>query len=304
MIVVSRAPAYATVQDTGRIGFRSSGVPRAGAMDPQALSTLNVLLGNDATAAGIELALTGGELEFTAAATIAIGGAEASATLNAAPVEEYRAHRAAAGDVLSVQGITRGRFLYIAVAGGIDIPFVLRSRSTYVPGAFGGVEGRRLKVGDSLPIGAAVPRRRHQVTDPLPVALRPLRERDTVRFVPRGDAGPSIDGTFVVSPASDRTGYRLLGSPRDDGASITSEPVCPGTIQLPPGGEAIVLMAEAPTIGGYRIMGAVAGADLGVLAQRLPGETIVLEPITVERAQREAERRAETLSRVGEWGLA
>lgn len=305
VIRVRKAPAYATVQDTGRWGFLASGVPRAGAMDLPALTTLNVLLGNDSRAAGIEWALTGGELEFGAATVFAVGGAEASVSLGSIQLDAYRAYGAAAGETLSIDAITGGRFVYIVFAGGIDCGVVMTSRSTYAPGRFGGLEGRRLKGGDVLTVGPSGGRRRHHVSDTLPGELRPMRSRESIRFVPAGGGDTvTVEGRYTVSHASDRTGYRLEGAPRENGASITSAPVCPGVIQLPRGGEPIVLMSDAPTIGGYRIAGAVISTDLGALSQRLPGEAISLAPVTVEQAQKELEAQAGLLAQVREWCIS
>lgn len=305
MIIVQRAPAYATIQDSGRRGFLASGVPRAGAMDRPALDTLNALVGNDSRAAGIEWALTDGELRFSGHATFAIGGADALVTLHDGALEHYRAYHAADGDVVRIGAPGNGRFLYFAAGGGIDCPVVMGSRSTYLPGGFGGFEGRRLKSGDVLSVAAGTRRRRHQVSDALPADLRPPLQLNRVRFVRRDASSPthSLTGPFTISAASDRTGYRLAGGRIDGGGSIISEPVCPGVIQLPPGGEVIVLMADAPTIGGYRIAGTVITADLGALAQRVPGSEITLEPVTVGEAQREVEARADVIARVREWSL-
>ncbi len=304
MIVVQRAPAYATVQDLSRIGFRASGVPGSGAMDQFALATLNVLIGNERGEAGIELALTGGIFVFDTPIVFAIGGAEASARLAGKQIETYRAYRAAKGEILTVDNPSAGRFLYIAFGGGLNVEPVLGSRSTYMPGGFGGFSGRRLKAGDILSVGVRTSSRRHQVSDSLPMKLRPPIGRDEIRFVPRSDVDPAdVAGVYQLSPSSDRTGYRLDGNPRTTGASITSEPVCPGVIQLPPGGEPIVLMADAPTIGGYRVAGGVISADLGILAQKNPGERVELVPISIEKAQRELERLVEVESLVQEFCL-
>lgn len=305
MITVTKAPAYATIQDLGRKGFLASGVPRAGAMDSAALASLNGLLGNDPGAAGLESALTGGQFDFEETTTFAVGGAEASASLNGNVIESYRAYRASPGDSLIVEAPSSGRFHYICVAGGVECDVVMQSRSTYVPGGFGGLEGRRLRSGDVAQIGLTKGRKKPQVSDRLPEILRPPLRSETIRYVAReeGDASGQLSGTFSVSPASDRTGYRLLGEVTIEGASVTSEPVCPGVIQLPPGGEPIVLMADAPTIGGYRILGAVISADLGSLAQRMPGETVTLEAVSVRLAQNAAIERAEMVERIREWSL-
>lgn len=274
-------------------------------MDRQALETLNALLGNDRHSAAIEIALNGGEFEFRDQTTFAIGGANADATLDGIAVEPYRAYRAAAGAVLTIGALTSGRFLYLAVSPGILTDPVMRSRSTYIPGAFGGLEGRRLRNGDTLPTDGRNPqRRRHHVADPLPLELRPITARDTVRYVARDDATEFHAMQWSISPASDRTGYRLGGRSIDGGASITSEPVCTGTIQLPPGGEPIILMADAPTVGGYRILGAVITADLGILAQLQPGASVAFEPVTVDAAQRALRLDEERIEQIREWSLA
>jgi antagonist of KipI len=305
MIVIQRAPAYATVQDLGRTGFRASGVPGCGAMDPFALATLNILVGNDRGDAGFELALTGGIFVFDTPMVFAFGGAEATARLAGKNVETYRAHRAAQGEILTIENPSAGRFLYLTVGGGINIEPVLGSRSTYLPGGFGGLSGRRLKAGDVVSAGARTSPRKHQVADSLPQKLRPPFGTTEVRFIPRLDVdADEVAGSYQVSPSSDRTGYRLDGNPRTGGASITSEPVCPGVIQLPTGGQPIVLMADAPTVGGYRVAGGVITADLGLLAQKNPGERVDLVPISIEKAQRELERLVEIEGLIEEWCLS
>jgi len=305
MITVERAPAYATIQDAGRRGFLSSGVPISGAMDRRTLDSLNALIGNDIRAAGIEWALSAGALRFNSHVTFAFGGADCPSQLNAAPLQPYRAYHAVGGDVLSIRAPSKGRFLYLAISGGLDCPIVMGSRSTYIPGGFGGIGGRRFVSGDVLPVAAPARRKRHQVSDVLPKGLRPSHG-DRIRFIPREGVSPSEWATdrFMLSANSDRTGYRLTGAASAVGASITSEPVCPGVIQLPPDGEPIVLMADAPTIGGYRIAGVVISADLGALAQRVPGASVTLVAVTVAEAQREIERQFETLARIREWSLA
>lgn len=268
-------------------------------MDQHALIVLNAMLGNENNVGGIEWALTGGALQFEASTAFAIGGADTGVSLDRVRVEPYRAYHASAGQSLVIDAPNSGRFLYLGFAGGIHCESIMRSTSTYVPGVFGGIEGRKLTTGDVIEVRTT--KRRSQVSDPLPHELRPSATAD-IHFVPR-DSSNSFSGSFVVSSASDRTGYRLVGSVQEEGESITSEGVCPGTIQLPPGGEPIVLMADAPTIGGYRIMGAVITADLGKLAQRMPGASANLIPVSVHQAQRELSARRESLERIREWAL-
>ncbi|MGK2962157.1 MAG: biotin-dependent carboxyltransferase family protein [Gemmatimonadaceae bacterium] len=302
MLNILRAPAYATVQDSGRTGFLDSGVPKAGAMDLPTFFTLNAMLANEPACSAIEWALSGGEIEFGRPTTFAVGGAAGGLALSGRDLEPWRAYTAEAGDKLVVGAPDAGRFIYIAVAGGFDVPLALGSRSTYVPGGLGGLEGRRLKSGDSIATLDPARRKRHQVTDPLPAELRPLVRIESVRYVPRESI--ELRSEWTVSPASDRTGYRLESTESQPGESVTSEPVCAGVIQLPPGGQPIVLMADAPTIGGYLIAGAVITADLGGLSQKLPGERIIFAPVGVSAAQRALEADADRVERVREWSLA
>ena len=271
-------------------------------MDLTTLRELNALLGNTPNSAAIEWALTGGVLSFSERTVFALGGAAAKVTLNESSLESHRAYQASPGDVLAIDAVVEGRFLYLAFAGGIEAPLVMGSRSTYLPGRFGGVEGRRLGSGDSIHLGARSPKQYH-VADRLSSSLRRERTGNRVRFVAASPAISAVAGEWTVSPASDRTGYRLESRTSGDGASVTSVGVCPGTIQLPPGGEPIVLMADAPTVGGYRVAGAVATADLGKFAQLTPGASVVFEEVTVETAQRLLFDESERIQRIREWAL-
>jgi biotin-dependent carboxylase-like uncharacterized protein len=266
MIEVATAPPFATVQDLGRFGHRASGVPVAGAMDPDALRLANAMVGNPPDAAAIECALGGGALIFRQAARYALAGA----------VRAPRDGLANAGDTIMFSPPVNGRFLYVAVAGGIGVPLVLGSRSTYLPGKFGGIEGRTLRVGDQLPIGGP---------SGAPVKATPVaQEDDTIRVIvgPHRNAftpdqrARFLSAEYRVATASDRTGYRLDGPSLAGGDLGTqlSEPVCPGAIQITAGGQPIVLMPDAPTVGGYPVIGVVHSADLGRLAQRLPGAPV------------------------------
>ncbi len=302
MLRLVKAPAYATVQDAGRAGFMASGVSRAGAMDLPALLTLNTMLGNEPGCAAIELALSGGEIEFDASATFAVGGAKTDLALSGREVPMWQAHHAAKGDTLTFAAPRDGRFVYLGIAGGIDVPLILKSRSTYLPAQLGGLEGRRLRTGDTLDLLGTTRKQRHQVSDVLPVNLRPPHHITSVRFIQRN--GRELPGKFTVTSVSDRTGYRLDSPTPLPGDSILSQPVCPGVIQIPPDGHPIILMADAPTIGGYCIAGVVISADLGALSQRMPGESIAFQPVTVFEAQKLLEAASDKLEGVREWRLA
>ena len=306
MIIVTRAPPYLTVQDDGRKRSRAAGVPRGGAMDRFALAAANAIVGNALTAAALEWGLAGGSIRFDSEATIALGGAIVSATLGGVPVAPFTTLRARGGDELVVQQFDSGRFLYVAVHGGIDVPIVLHSRSTYVPGKFGGFEGRLLRHGDTVPIGT--PNGRAPETGfHVPGELTPGYTAQTVH-VTRGPQAQTFDdaawGTFLaedyrVASASDRTGYRLEGLALSNPApNLPSEPSCQGAIQISGDGRPIVLMADAPTVGGYPKIAVVSDSDLPIMAQRQPGDNVRFELITIEQSQRAARRRASDLQTI------
>jgi biotin-dependent carboxylase-like uncharacterized protein len=270
-------------------------------MDSPVLETLNAMLGNPPGAAGLEWALSAGEILFEEGHAFAFGGAECEVTLDGRKIDPWIAHHGGKGQRMIAGAPSAARFAYFAFAGGVDCPPILGSLSTYLPAAFGGLDGRRLAAGDLIPIGSPAARRAH-AGDQLPEKLRPARARDAIRFIQRATA-PHLSGEWTISAASDRTGYRLESGASLEGGSIVSEPVSPGTIQIPPGGSPIVLMADAPTIGGYAIGGAVISADIGYLAQRLPGERIELVPVSIESAERAAAELAERLEDVVAWSL-
>jgi 5-oxoprolinase (ATP-hydrolysing) subunit C len=177
-----------------------------------------------------------------------------------------------------------GRFIYVAVEGGIDVPLVLGSRSTYLPGAFGGYKGRMLRAGDELPLG-----RSRAASSEMPVSAAFDGDAIRVVFGPRRAMFTAehrlqfLSTEFKVAQASDRMGYRLDGPPLAGGEWGTrlSEPVCPGAIQITASGQPIVLMPDAPTVGGYPVIGVVHSADLGRLAQKLPGEAVRFVEVSI-----------------------
>jgi antagonist of KipI len=320
MIVVERAPPYLTVQDAGRFGYRSSGVPPAGAMDQWSYGLANVLAGNQRNAAALEWAIGGGSLRFEHDTAIGLAGAEIDGLIDEKPIQSPGSFVVRSGQILKVRGITERRFLYLALRGGVECPIVLGSRSTYLPGSFGGIEGRRLMNGDVVASGAlALPQRHRAHREIQELGGKPDYNATTVRIIPRapdevdqrhsGEQEPDsewelfarfAEQKYTVATASDRMGYRLEGDRLLEGvrASITSEPVCAGTIQLTPSGQPIVLMADAPTIGGYRIIGTVISCDLPIVAQSLPGRSLRFERISVDKAQALLNERERALSQL------
>jgi antagonist of KipI len=283
VITVIKAGPLASVQDQGRPGFRSFGMPVAGAMDRYALACANLLVGNDPGAAALELTLLGGTWRFEAEALAALAGADLQGRLDGTPVGCWSSFRARAGSLLVLGAAVTGVRGYLAVRGGIAVPPVLGSRSTYVRARVGGLEGRPLAAGDHLPVGRARGRA------PAPLALPP-------EDVPRsgGDAtlrvllGPQDDrftaegiATFLssgyrVTPQNDRMGYRLEGPPiAMRGASdIITDPLVPGAIQVPGSGQPIIMAADAQTTGGYAKIATVIGPDLRLLAQARAGDLV------------------------------
>jgi urea carboxylase len=290
---------------------RAAGVPPGGAIDSFALRAANALAGNETDAGALEWALGGGAIKFERDAVFSLGGATARATLAGRAVAPFTTIHAGAGEELVIEQISSGRFLYLAVNGGIQVPLILGSRSTYLPGRFGGFEGRILKRGDTIPLGLSSARTPangfHCAAEVLP------RYASGVVHITRGthaalfdeDAWRTlIESEYRVSAASDRTGYKLEGpSLRNSAGALPSEAGCPGAIQVPGDGFPIALMADAPTVGGYPKMAVVSEADLPIIAQRSPGQAIRFELITIEQSQRALRRRASDLHTISQLAI-
>jgi biotin-dependent carboxylase-like uncharacterized protein len=278
MITVLKAPPFATVQDLGRHGFLDSGVPVSGLADRESGILLNALLGNDPNAAMIEWAVAGGALRFDVACMVAIGGADTECLIEGRPVPAFTPVAVRAGAELVVTRLVRGRYLLLAVHGGIDVPVVLGSRSTLLSAALGGFQGRRLRNGDQLAIGAARNAGKRVVPAHHARHTRAIAVRRGPQAALFGDAGWAAltSAEFNVSRASDRTGYRLEGEriPHVGGGALPSEPTCIGAIQVPEGGEPIVLMNDGPTIGGYPKIAVIRSGWISRFAQLEPGAPV------------------------------
>jgi len=207
-----------TVQDTGREGFYHLGIPPSGGLDHYALRMANLLVGNSEDAAVLEVTLMGPELEFSEDAQVAVSGARMSPRLDGVPMPLDTAFRVSAGQVLRFDFATAGCRSYLAIAGGIDVPLVLGSRSTYMLGGLGGFEGRRLQAGDVLPVGRPPTQGTEGVTVPDEL-LMPLEKTVTLRvlsglYVHRltpDSAAQFFTDTWHVGTEADRIGYRLKG---------------------------------------------------------------------------------------------
>jgi biotin-dependent carboxylase-like uncharacterized protein len=291
MIEITATGGLATVQDLGRLGSLGHGVGMAGAMDPLALAAANLLLGNDENAAGIEIPIFPFAVRFTADGTFALTGADCAARLDGEPIPPWWAARARRGQELTL-GLPQGKppracRAYLAVAGGVDVPAVLGSRSTQLRGAFGGLEGRHLRAGDVLPAGAADPGAGPAGFGLVPPTLGPAPQADGVtalRVLPAAEYPCFVEasraalwgGDWKITAQSDRYGYRLAGEALvlSRKLEMASHGIVPGVIQVPPGGQPIIQMRDAQPSGGYPKIGAVIEADLWKLGQAAPGSKI------------------------------
>ena len=302
---VARPGLLTTVQDLGRRGHQHEGIPEGGAMDTLAARLANLLVGNEENAAVLEITLLGPRLEVGRGITMAVTGANFDVQLDGQAIPQWRAHHLNAGSTLDVGSARTGCRCYLAIAGGLDVPVVLGGRSTCLPAAFGGFHGRALRAGDVLASGSALPR--HPAAGrALSPALRPSYGT-AVRLIaaetPRSEVFDRLfDGEFRISRRSDRMGYRLEGEGSDWPAlpEVLSTAVPMGTLQLPPGGSPILLMADRQTTGGYPVLGQVASIDLGSVAQLRPGDRMRFTPVSLDEAQRlylDRERAVDALRR-------
>lgn len=303
-LTLHRAGMLTTVQDLGRRGYRSAGVPLSGAMDPLALRIANLLVGNPESAAALEISFVGPEFEVSADTLVALAGADCDGLPAWKPVAVR------AGERVRLGACTRGCRSYLAIAGGIEVAAVLGSRSTYLRAGLGGLEGRALRDGDRLPVGvaAAAPRVGRGWSIDARI-LPPYSPHATVRVLRGAQADefePTLGTTeFRVSPQSDRMGLRLLGEPvtRRVTTDLLSAALLPGTIQVPPDGQPLLLMADAQTIGGYPQPAHVVSVDLPLVAQLRPGDTIRFTEIPLADAHRLLVQREHALAMLRE-GLA
>ncbi len=299
MIRILKPGFYASVQDTGRFGYLSDGVGRCGAMDALALKIGNAAIGNPDTAAAVEFTFGGFEVEATRDIEICIGGSPIQAKIDGKPIHRWWAQTLPKGQRLSVGPCASGMRSYLCVAGGIDVPTVLGSKSTDLKGGFGGLSGRLLKAGDVLDVGAAYKGRemRPKGLSPreFPDLFRDFTVCPTLRFIPArewedlntANQRKFLDEEWAISPDSNRVGYRLNGvqiCPKVH-KEMLSHGILPGTIQLPPSGQPVVQMRDANTAGGYPKLGKVIEADMSVLAQVPIGKSIRFTPCSIDEAK-------------------
>lgn len=316
---------YTTVQDLGRVGYQQNGVIIGGAMDPLTLKIGNILVGNKPGDAGFEITMIGPSIRFGIDSLIAITGADLSPKIDGLPVKMWRPVLVKKGAILSFGKCVNGMRAYLTVGGGIDVPTVMGSKSTYVRAKVGGLEGRPIKMGDQVEIGAASSLSQ-DLKRLLDISSRSLSShpfietlwstdyswlpymkshcdihvlpgKELIYFSPE-TRHDFFETPFRVSTHADRMGYRLEGKrlPLIDSYEMISEPITAGTIQVPPEGQPIILMADSQTIGGYPRIAQVANADIPLLAQTKPGDELRFKKIDLKESFRRLKEQEDRLN--------
>ena len=308
---VAKPGALSTLQDLGRFGYQRLGVVVGGAMDAWSHRAANLLVGNRESEATLEITLIGPSLTFAETSLIAVCGADLSPRIGERPLPLRRPVLLKAGSQLDFGRRQSGCRAYLAVRGGYHVAPVMDSKSTYLRASFGGFHGRALRKDDEIPTGA------DDAESYYPELGRMLREGGDPFCAPTWAFGPSftiaaetsqairvvagqqwgaltdsakaqvVSADFRITPNSDRMGYRLAGPKLElrEPIEMISEGVTFGTIQLPPDGNPIVLMADRQTTGGYPKIANVASVDLPLLAQMMPDQRVRFEMISLDEAQ-------------------
>ncbi len=306
-----------TVQDLGRPGYFHLGIPIGGAMDRLALRAANLIVGNDEGAAGLEAVFIGPQLEFTRDALIAVTGADMPIKLDGEEKPSWTGLKVKAGQVLSFGFLKTGARIYIAIAGGIDVPIALGSRSTYPIGALGGFKGRAIAKGDELPVGNAGSGKEGQSVPEalrrrpgMPAELRVLPGLYWHRVTEQSHQN-FFDDQWKVAPEADRMGYRFRGGrplqfvERDqpfgagsDPSNIVDSCYPYGSIQVPGGTEPIILHRDAVSGGGYFMVGTVVSADMDLIGQLQPNTPTRFVKVDMDGALKARADRAALLDRI------
>lgn len=299
--------AYTTIQDRGRFSYQQFGVPVCGVVDSFAYRVANALVGNFQGQAVLEATIFGPTLKVLNQGLIAVTGGNLTPLINNASLPMWESVAIYPDDMLQFKGVKTGCRAYIAMAGGIDVPKVMGSRSTYVAGKIGGINGRLLAAGDRLNKGEGIGKAGARITsDLIPIYSHDIEIR--VILGPQDDYfSEGIDkffaSTFKVSTKADRMGYRLEGSQimqrEAIEKSIISEPSVPGGIQVPPDGQPIILLVEQ-TVGGYTKIATVISSDISKVGQAKPGDQIHFRQVEIDKAHqilKEEEEKIEVIKK-------
>lgn len=280
-----------TVQDLGRTGYQQYGISPAGAMDPYSMQMANLLVGNPLGEAVLEAAVLGPRLEALTDVSIAICGGDLRPVVNSSPAPMWKSFALKKGDVLSFGTVKNGARAYISFAGGMHVPLVLSSKSTFINGKLGGFKGRALESGDLVYGNPFVRKNRFLHKSLIPEYAREIEIRviigphqnkfsqsETLRF---------LSSEYKITSQSNRMGYRLEGPKLETigGADIISDAIPLGGIQVPSNGEPIILLSERQTTGGYARIATVISVDIPLLAQAMPGTKLRFKEITIKEAQ-------------------
>ncbi|HEY4554227.1 MAG TPA: biotin-dependent carboxyltransferase family protein [Bacillaceae bacterium] len=326
MIIIHKPGLLSTLQDLGRTGYQQYGVIVSGSMDDFSHRMANLLTGNPEEEATLEMTLMGPTIQFDQEALISICGGDLSPKINGRPVRSWRPIFVKKGTVLEFGYAQKGCRAYLAIAGGFSIPSVMESKSTYLRAGIGGFQGRTLKEEDAVPFGLPSPLGRkimnslsgqagnqpfqeadwsapdeQRILQKKDGPLRVMKGRQYALFTPDSQTSFFQDA-FTVSTESDRMGYRLKGSSLSLAIQeeLLSEAVGFGSIQIPPDGNPIILLADRQTTGGYPKIAQIAAVDLPLVAQTKPGETLRFTEVPLEEAQRMYLEREADLSRLKE----
>jgi len=291
MIEVLKPGFYTLIQDLGRFGFQEFGMPVSGVMDTDSYQLANWLVGNVSSEAVLEITMVGPRLEFKKDTFIGLSGADISPEIDGKTIEMYKTTKVLKGSVLTFGTLKSGCRSYLSVVGGFNVATVMGSRSTYAYASIGGIEGRELRKGDVLKIGEQRIAKIISVPKNLQIqqfSLMPLRVLEGAEFYLLSDDDKNLffNQEFTVSVNSNRMGFRLEGVCLTTlKVDMISSGIVKGTIQLPPSGKPIILLAEAQTTGGYPRVLNVIKSDLNLLAQHRPGSKIRFRKVNLEEAQ-------------------
>ena len=309
---VKRAGMLTSVQDLGRWGFQSSGVPVAGAMDLPALRLGNAMLGNPEGAAALEVTLLGPELEVCGCGAAVFAGADLGFSINGRAVGSWRVVELRDGDVISFIGPRSGCRGNLCFAGGIDVPLVMNSRATYMRAKIGGFKGRALKNGDVIKTGEPSPLWKRLDGFTLPRELNPALPADAHLSLMTGlqedmftEEGKStlFSSEYTITAESDRMGCRLEGDQIAHSAKsgdIVSDAIPLGAVQVPSHGMPIVMLADRQTTGGYTKVGVLTPLSIEALVQKMPGTVVRFRKASIDEGTAEQMKIAEAVRRVNE----
>lgn len=297
-----------TVQDRGRAFHMAEGFPVCGAADTDSMEIANMLAGNTPGEAALEITLGGFAAMACCNLVVAVTGADAPFMINGVTVERYQAHTLKKGDYIYIGYASAGCRIYLAMDGGIDVPCVMGSQSTFLKTGIGGYEGRKLASGDMLPLGESagvrnIATRRIDVPQITKnVTLRALAGPQDDMFAPE-ELEKLFSSEYTVTLASDRMGLRLDGPALTalNGTDIISDGIACGSVQIPRDGKPIILGADRQTTGGYAKPATVLSVDMSLAGQLVPGSTVRFRRVSAEEAEAAVRNRHRAMEKLAKW---